>query len=86
MQWRNDASKLEFQGLFPWCHGTVAEGASVVATVLNTAEDQFRQLVGADSPVAWQNPKTFGESEGLRAYSISWHFSLTMAAARDANL
>lgn len=63
MQWRNDASKLEFQGLFPWCHGTVAEGASVVATVLNTAEDQFRQLVGADSPVAWQNPKTFGESE-----------------------
>lgn len=86
MQWRNDASKLEFQGLFPWCHGTVAEGASVVATVLNTAEDQFRQLVGADSPVAWQNPKTFGESEGLRSYSISWHFSLTTDAARDAKV
>jgi hypothetical protein len=33
--------------------------------VLNIAEDQLNQFVGADSPVAWQNPKTFGESEGL---------------------
>ena len=32
-------------------------------TFLNTAEDQLGQLVGVDSLVAWQNPKTFGEAE-----------------------
>ena len=30
---------------------------------LNTAEDQLDQFAVAGSPVAWQIPKTFGESE-----------------------
>jgi hypothetical protein len=31
--------------------------------VLNTAEDQLNQFIGADIPVAWQNLKTIRESE-----------------------
>ena len=63
MQWHSGASRPEFQGLSPWSYVTAAVDAFGMEVFLNTAEDQLNQLAVAGSPVAWQNPKTFGESE-----------------------
>jgi hypothetical protein len=77
MQWRNAVSRSEFQGLFPWCHGSVTSDAFDIQTFLNTAEDQLGQFAETDSPVAWQNPKTFGESEVGQPNCIPWRMPLS---------
>jgi hypothetical protein len=56
---------------FPWNHCLPCAISHL--TVLNTAE---RKLAETGSPVAWQNPRTFGDAEALSLTNIPWNIQM----------